>query len=557
MAVWSRFMAGLSAFREAYLNADPLQQQTGSLTEFDAFSRWNARVARYDLFWSLRQNNAFRDLTHTWSPALKRAFGLYQHTRNIFNPVNRVVEFSVAHIMGGRLDCKAGDGESGEKSALPICMQTENPAVRTAIATLWRHSRWQAKKSLWTRYGACLGDHALMIDDDPQRMRPTLRVIHPGHVKWVERDTADRVLSYILEESRYDPRSPKVGELNPTTDPRSTQVTVKYNEEAYIQGGKCVFKTFLNGAPYNWRGQTADGAELPAEWDVPYSFVPMVCQPHLDIGLPWGEAEIHSLLSKAFEVDDVASGLGDQIRKRIRAPKLLSGMTAPRKTKEAAADPRMLQVGDGYGNQADRSQQPFIFGPADARVHDMTNDLDVPGVTTHYQNIISEMERDYPELQMDLWATGDPSGRALRVARQRTENKIQERRTGYDAALVLAHKMALTIGAIRDYPGYLGLDVGPDPYDEGPLDHEIGHRPVFAPDPLDDIEEGSAFWDMAGKAVNAGMPLEVFLEREGWPQEDIDAVTAGREAQQQSDLEVVRQTLDAKKTEKPAMGAKP
>ena len=96
MAIWSQFMAGLSAFREAYLNADPLQQQTGSLTEFDAFSRWNARVSRYDLFWSLRQNNAFRDLTHVWSPALKRAFGLYQHTRNVF-PVNRVVEFSVAH----------------------------------------------------------------------------------------------------------------------------------------------------------------------------------------------------------------------------------------------------------------------------------------------------------------------------------------------------------------------------------------------------------------------------------------------------------------------------
>jgi hypothetical protein len=128
---------------------------------------------------------------------------------------------------------------------------------------------------------------------------------------------------------------------------------------------------------------------------------------------------------------------------------------------------------------------------------------------------------------MDIWATGDPSGRALRVARQRTENKVQERRVAYDGALVQAQKYAVAIGATRGYPGYEGLDA--DPREDGPLDHEVAHRPVFQPDPLDDIEEGTAFWGMVGAAVTAGMPLELVLEREGWDPGDIAKVVKAKE----------------------------
>jgi hypothetical protein len=548
VSVFDRFRTGWGAFRDAWVNADPQQQQQGGLGEFDAYSRWEARQTRYDLYWAMWQSNAFRDLAHYWSPSLKHAFGLYRHTRNIFNPVNRLVEFHVAHLMGGRLDRAAGDGEK-ERSALPIL--TENDAIRPAIAKLWRDGKWQEEKSVWTRFGACLGDAALAVDDDPDRKRVTLRVIHPGHLKWVDFDSAGNVLSYIIEQWRYDPRGVPIRNLNPTVDPRSTRTMVRYNEEAFVDPGtgRVVYRTYLDGGLFNWRGATVDGAELPAEWHAPYRFIPLVLAKHQSIGLPWGVAEPHSLISKALEVDDMASGLGDQIRKRIRAPKLLAGMIGPGMGAAAAAAPTGAGGGPPFGrapqgpgssgsgtfggvageplwSQRGREEMPFLYGPADAKVFDLTNDLDVPGVTGLIQAIVEEIERDFPELQMDVWASGDVSGRALRVARQRTEVKVQERRSGYDAALVMAQKMAMAIGGMRGCPGYEGLDF--DPREPGPLDHAIGHRPVFSPDPMDDVEEGQAFWTMVGAAVSAGMPLELVLKREGWGAVDVAELVDAR-----------------------------
>jgi hypothetical protein len=155
--------------------------------------------------------------------------------------------------------------------------------------------------------------------------------------------------------------------------------------------------------------------------------------------------------------------------------------------------------------------------------------LDVEAVGLHVDRLRDEMKEDYPELRyFEMNKGGDTSGRAYRVARQATENKIQERRAGYDASLERAQRIALTIGSIRGYDGYAGL--GAETPDDKSVDHSIGHRPVFSPDPLDDIEEGTAFWQMAGAAVAAGMPLEVFLEREGWPTADIAKMTAGKAA---------------------------
>ena len=515
---------GWGYFRDAFLNADPQQMAQGGLGDFDAYSRWEGRQIRYDIFWSMWQTNFFRDQCHFWAPTVKNAFGIYKHTRSIFNPVNRLVEFHVCHILGGHLDPKAGDGESS-RSAIPIL--TESERLRKPLAKLWRDSRWQQSKSVWTRYGACLGDAPLIVDDDPERKRVKLRVIHPGHLKWIDRDSAGNVRSYIIEMWRYDPQSgPAVQALNPTVDPRGTKVICKYNEEAFVEKGQVTFRTYRNGALFNWRGATEDGAELPAEWAVPYPFVPLVLPPHIDVGLPWGVAEPHSLLSKVLEIDDAASGHHDGIRKRIRAPKLLAGVAPPKGPPFDTRDGR--QHGDGSVSQGqdwdseERQQLPFLYGPKATGVYDLTNNLDTPGINATIAAIMAEIERDCPELQMDVFATGDPSGRALRVARQRTENKIQERRSNYDAALVMAHKFALAIGSTQGYPGYEGLPT--DPFEDGLLDHEIGHRPVFSPDPLDDIEEGNAFWMMAGAAVSAGMPLEVFLEREGWGDDEIQAI---------------------------------
>jgi outer membrane murein-binding lipoprotein Lpp len=181
----------------------------------------------------------------------------------------------------------------------------------------------------------------------------------------------------------------------------------------------------------------------------------------------------------------------------------------------------------------------FLGAPADARVYDLTYDLKIDQVVGLIAAINAEIERDYPELQMDIWASGDTSGRALKVARQRVESKVQERRPGYDATLTAAQRIAMAIGGIRGYPGYEGLAADPREYGTV-LDHTISHRPVFAPDPMDDIEEATAFWGMAGTATATGYPLEMLLEDEGYPPARIAKFVELRDEKQAKDMEAVK-----------------
>jgi hypothetical protein len=142
--------------------------------------------------------------------------------------------------------------------------------------------------------------------------------------------------------------------------------------------------------------------------------------------------------------------------------------------------------------------------------------------------ILAEIERDYPELQMDIWtAKGATSGRALRLARERVETKVQGVRPNYDDPLVRAQQMAVAIGGFRGYKPFGGF--GLESYAKGDLEHSIGERPAFRKDPFDDIEFSGAFWAAAKTAVDTGLPLMVYLEREGWSEKDLKRVAESPE----------------------------
>lgn len=535
-------MSGVTAFRTAFLNADP-QRAAPNSAAFDAFCTWPARQLRYDLFWALYQNNALWEQLHLWSPLLKTRFGLYKHTRHVFNPIYRLGEFWATHLVGGALDRKAGDGQE-VKSALPI--EAENEAIRAGIARLWRDSLWPIQKDVWGRTGAIMGDVGLKACDDPDRGGVCLQVVHPGHIKWVDRAVHGdgRVNAYILEEWRHDPRLPLNGQLNPTVDPNTLKGPVRYNEEAWTEKGRVQYRTYLDGAPFDWRIDPADGrphgtkAGARSQWTAPYAFVPFVVTQHIPTLLTYGMAEPHALLTKVFEADDTGSNVGDYVRRLLNGPIAFTGVKNPK------TDITVASADATEGNpQKSRAAQPWVCLPKDADVRQMLAELNVEAVGQHADRLCAEIEKDYPELRYYLMnSTGDASGRALRVARQATESKVQMRRAGYDAGLVLAQRMALAIGGMAGYEGYAGL--GADSPDDPKLEHNIGHRPVFAPDPLDDIEEGTAFWGMVGAAVTAGMPLEVILEREGWPPEDIARVVQAKAEAQQAAMDQVQQRMD-------------
>jgi hypothetical protein len=524
-------MNGVRAFREGYLNAD-VQQDSLRRGVFDEFSLPEARQSRYTLFWGLYQNNAYQEEVNEVAGALKKSRRLYKHTRGAVNPVHRQVEFFATHLLGGPLDRAAGDGAK-VKTCLPI--ECDGDVIRPALALLWKSSRLAVNKGVIGRFGPCLGDVGLKVCDDADKGRVRVEILHPGHIKWAETEDG-RVTHYMQEELRYDPREPAGPVKDPLVDPHLTRRTVIYSEECWVDSGTglTTYRTYLDGREYDWRGTPT--APRPSTWTVPYRFVPLVLIPHMAVGLCWGMSEVHALVSKALESDDQASGLGDQIRKVIRAPKLITGVKDVKEITRTASQ-----------DDSDRGSATFFCVPApkdiQVGVHDLAGNLDIPGVGAHIDRLVAEMERDFPELRYDLQnINGEASGRALRTARDAITTKIQERRTTYDLGLVEAFQFALAVGGAQGYPGYEAFQGADEsPFDDRRLDMQIGHRPVFAPDPLDDSEEFQAEWTAIGAAVQqSGAPLEWVLQQRGYDPEQIASLKAAVEDNAARDLAKVK-----------------
>jgi hypothetical protein len=133
-----------------------------------------------------------------------------------------------------------------------------------------------------------------------------------------------------------------------------------------------------------------------------------------------------------------------------------------------------------------------------------------------------------------------PRGRALRVARERVEAMVSQRRAGYDDGLVRIHKMAISIRRHQEIPR--PRDVRPrESFDNGLLDHTIGDRPVFAVDEMDRLEELKARAAVIKGFVDAGMPFESALREVGMSDEEIANVLADKAKADRAALDRVRQ----------------
>ena len=508
-------MAGVTAFREAAFSAD--------VASPDDFSSHTSRQTRYDMYWKAVENTHYRDMNR-FAPKMKADYGLYRHIRGIYNPSFRLAEFYATHLMGGSLDPEAGDGK-GEPSAIPII--TDNDALRPAIAQLWRWSNWAGRKADWTRRGAIFGDIGILACDDVARQRVSFKVLHPGVIRELVMDDEGNVKGYILEEERDDPRITTQQRLATRNQDERYTRKVTYTEIAEREGESVVYTTLLDNVPYPWNG-------TEAEWAEPYGFIPLVMVQHVDIGLDWGQGMLHATLGKIREADDMASKLHDQVRKMVEGAFLIAGAARGASNAVNATNTAASVTNPEPG----REEMKIIYSSnPDTKVHSLVSPLDIAATSAAIAEVLHELERDHPELRSDIaTASGDASGRALRVARQAAEAKVLSARVNYDDGFERLMRMGLTIGGMRGY--FPGIDEGS--YDRGDLDFRIGKRPVFAVDPLDDLEVKEKMWIVAGLATTAGMDLALFLEDEGWAADKIARVVAAKEKRQQESLAMAR-----------------
>jgi len=512
--------SAITAFRETMSSADPARGRAMFSGAYDDWSRWQGRNERYDKNWRMYENTAYRELVYRGARLLKTAYGTTKHIRPIYNPASRLVDFYSNHVWGGRLDPLAGDGEA-EQSALPILTEVE--ALRPAIAQLWRDSTWQVNKDVATLWGAGLGDVGIRVVDDPERGKVRKELVHPSHLVEVDFDDQHNVKGYLLRKWVEDPDAPrKWGD--PETGGRSVCQTVEYAERCYRDGEKVIYETFKQNRPYGWGGK-------PPVWEEKYGFVPLVVVPHRSIGLDWGAYCFYGSDIQFIEVDDQASCLGDNNRKKLNGPWLVAGVKGTSELKVPGADRSQRTGRENAGDpEPGRTEMNFIYAtdPA-ANAISLTADMDITGMCEHIGDLIGCIEKKYPELLADVGMTGTVTAEAVRKSRQVASSRVQSVRPAYDAAEVATNQMALAIGGFRGYPGYEGFNL--DSFAAGSLDHAIAHRPVFEVDPLDSLGEEAAFLANVGAATKAGIPLAFYLEENGWPEEKIARLEKAKAAE--------------------------
>ena len=486
--LWQRIQMATKAFREGYITSDLLD--SGDYDDFDS------RKLRYQVLWAMYENTLFRDI-HKWAQAYRNTYGLYKEIRNIYSPANRMVEFWKMIIWGGFLH-----DEALEEGAIPI--KTDNESIRTAIKQLWMDSNWAVQKDILVGWGTSLGDTAIRIVDDVTNKEVRIEPVHPGTIKDVDVDPKGYVISYELEEVRIlDEENVKSKE-------------VVYREVATIDDkGVVTYETFVDDKPASWDGQ-------PETWTESYGFIPLIPIQHNNVGSPWGWAEIHPGRSKINEIEDLASKMHDYIRKVVD-PIWLMNFKKPKDS----ADMEHTTAATSTDRPAPaREEIPAIYVPnPQAKAEPLVTDMiDIEKTSIAIQHILAELERDFPELQMDIWTVGGyTTGAAMKTARQKVERKVQQRRPNYDGALIKAHKMAMAIGSQRNYEGY--GDFSSD-LDDDAKDHYIpADRIIFEADALEELDKKKKFWDVMIDVVaksKGQIPPKMVLRDFGWSEARID-----------------------------------
>jgi hypothetical protein len=426
----------------------------------------------------------------------------------IYNGIDKDFVFNASYLMGGFLDGDAGPGpeRGGKPTALPILTgeKADQDAVSRAVASIWRASNWQGKKSLYTRYGASLGDVGLEAYADEKRKIVRLRVIHPAEIADKDEDPSGNLKSYIIE--RY------------VRDDQDRARLVKYREEVTNKNGTVTIRTFKGemNAPYEW--PDTPGKEWPLKW----SFAPMVMVKHIDTGFHYGESAIVHAIFKSVERDSQGSSLSDNVLKCINGLWLVTGS-------KNEVDPRTGKRKKIVLEDVGSDDIALLYAGPDTKIQDMVLRIQMAEAAAHGGTIAESIADDYPELLAEGVGL-NASGEARKEARRKAENKIRERRSSYDDGLRRALQMAMTMGGISGFGE--AFPFTESSFEDGEMDFSIGNRPVFEDDPAEQqareksrADREKVMADTLRSYTDTGLPMETVLKRLGWSEDEIkDAV---------------------------------
>ncbi|MFZ1752731.1 MAG: hypothetical protein WBO46_15010 [Caldilineaceae bacterium] len=318
----------------------------------------------------------------------KIAHKLYSQTKGLFALLARAVDLDVAFVPG-MMD-PWGLGEDVPQ------------AVRAAQALLYEWSSWDVEGDDWLEDGATTGEAVIKVVPDEgerlvrlQRLKPEIALLLDKH--WQRERGAYTPLGLIVDPEARDSH----GEA--------------YEYAEAITPAEV--RTYRNGAPWGYD-------DNPDRYPNPLNFVPMVWAKN--------DSECRPTFAKAqpqlVSVNELASYLADIIGRH--------------------AEPQWAAKGVEEGEMV-KSGENMWYLPAGADIEAILATIDIEGVLNFIREVKAETKANLPELAFDdLRAKDQIATETLEVQLVELDAKIWKMRRRYDSALVDAHRMAATAGAI-------------------------------------------------------------------------------------------------------------
>jgi len=421
------------------------------------------------------------------------------------NPAMRAVEFYPAKLWPGNLP-----------DALPIT--TENERIVAPIQQIWTWSNWAARKQVFARYLACLGDGLLKVAQTGAggARRVYLQVLDP------------RTLTEFEEEER--------GYL---TYIRLDVPLVKRDAEGKAAAWLRTEVWDKGPGTYRvWEHQQTAGAALDqlgpptitrqlAEFGI--DFIPIVHAKFRDVGALRGVGCFTMALDKIDEINRMVTRLHQMLFRHNRALWALQANAA-----DATGRPLPAPImPKDSNNEVELGNDMFLSLPGHSSLTPIVPDIRYEEALHILQDYMLEVEKDLPELAYyRLRQMGELSGRAVKLLLSDAVDRALEARGNAEAALVRADEMALTIGVRAE----LFRDIGT--YEAGDLAHTFSKREIF---PLTESEMATA----ALEYTRAGVPLPLACQRVGWDEQAVAALEEAATAQAGQETNLGAQLLRA------------
>lgn len=350
--------AGFSAARRAYLSP-------GDVGHDKAFS---GTQNSYSTAWAYYRGQMFdgagTGFLDYYSGYLTR-YGLYKHTRLLYNPVPAIVDFYIDHIYPGS-DPEILD--DGTILVTPVLDGTDDD-LKIALAQLDQWGNWLPEAHKLVRYAANVGSCLTEVVDDLGREKILHEHIWPSFVVDLDLDKQGNVKLFKYEHKVFD----RVKNLH------------------YLYGKQIdedSIREYKDGKPFDY----GEGAGR----DNPYGFVPAVWIKHEDDG---GENGVPPITSYApiDEINSLASHTHDAIHKDIEASKLISvkGGMLPIMGASGSVTGQGGQL-TAYDTRRDRM---ILKSEEGASVHDLGSVLDLAKADPSIDRQLSSFENHYAELQ--------------------------------------------------------------------------------------------------------------------------------------------------------------